>query len=449
MRLFIALSTLGVASAGVIAACAPDDPPAPGNIMATHNANAGGSQGSNPAAGGAPFSTAGGPATGAGGGGLFTPSASGAPGDDRDACAGTSQAVEDIIIERMVEKPSPIALFIMQDRSSSMVGVGGGNPNGWADASGAISSFVFDPASVGLDVSLGFFPPLVGAEECATGGANCCATGVSCQTPAVPMGPLPPNAQPLVDAMANAAPSTAFGAPLLFTPTECALRGMIEACKAHTAATGEQCAAILVTDGAPTQCSGAAQPGPPGQQPAMPADPSTLLQIVADGKAAGVTTFTLGMEGADFALLDQLAEAGGGDCTPGDPQITSCDVRAGQQAFIDSLQAIRSTIVTVETEVQSTKLDCQWKIPAPPDGEDFDKDRVRVEFTADSVTPQQLGFVGAEADCANFQGGWYYDNLDAPTEVHVCPDTCEIVKASTGARIDIQFDCEVVQPVPK
>jgi hypothetical protein len=246
------------------------------------------------------------------------------------------------------------------------------------------------------------------------------------------MGPLPEIGPALVNAMQTAVP-LAF--PTLLTPTECALRGMISACKAHTQRTGEQCAAVLVTDGAPTACDVNVQ---------------TLTQVAAQGMAEGVRTFTLGMSGADFAMLNQLAQAGGTDCDPVGVA-SACDVQSGQGSFLDALNASRETVTVTDTvtEIQQTKLDCAWPIPDPPDGETFDRDKVNVRFEATEAFEQGVGRVPTESDCALYQGGWFYDDPAAPTQIRVCPDTCDIIKKTNDAQIDILLGCETVYSRPR
>jgi hypothetical protein len=40
--------------------------------------------------------------------------------------------------------------------------------------------------------------------------------------------------------------------------------------------------------------------------------------------------------------------------------------------------------------------------------------------------------------------GWHYDNMEEPTRIIVCPQTCEVVRAAEQARIDILLGCESV-----
>jgi hypothetical protein len=342
------------------------------------------------------------------------------------SCVSQSQAAEQttIVTEIETEVTEPVAIYLMLDRSSSMVGAGGGNPESWSHASGAIEAFVNDPNSAGIRVAIGYFPPLANNHQC---------DGSTCRPPDVDMGELPENADAIIASLESATPT--YSNPTLYTPTECALRGMTSFCQEYQEQTGVKCIAVLVSDGAPTRCS---------------EDTNTLAGIAATALADhGVVSFTLGMEGAEFGLLNAVAEAGGSDCTgPGDEEY-ACNVEAGQDAFLAALDAIRETVITtdVQTEVISTVIDCEWVIPPPPEGQSFDRDKVNVKFTqSDWVT--SLGRVSSAEECAQVAGGWYYDNPENPERVHVCPQTCNVIKVAEGGRIDVEFGCATISAIP-
>ncbi len=99
-----------------------------------------------------------------------------------------------------------------------------------------------------------------------------------------------------------------------------------------------------------------------------------------------------------------------------------------------------------QTVVQSKKLDCQWKIPAPPMGQMFDKTKVNVEFSGSGgKTP--IYYVPDPATCGP-QGGWYYDDPANPTLIKVCPSTCTAFQADPMGKVDILFGCDT-RVVPK
>jgi hypothetical protein len=312
-----------------------------------------------------------------------------------------------------VEKPeqifqySPIALYIMLDRSGSMVtGFPEGSAQSWQNSTNAINGFLSDPSTQSIDVGLGFFPTAPdNGFTCGDGTGS----GASCGTPIVEIGPTSQNASKVSAAMTSQSNQPNA---LNLTPTECALIGMVSHCEEWTKKTGEQCVAILVTDGNPTLCNG---------------DPTALAKIVSDGKAAGVTTFVLGLPGSNATLLDPLAQAGGSG--------TSIDVSGGASAFNAALNGIRGKVSV------GTALPCQWKIPAPPAGQVFNPEKVNVRFTAQGGAPQDFGYVNTQADCAHASNAWYFDDVNQPTQVLVCPTTCDMLKASQGAEVDVSFGC--------
>lgn len=95
-----------------------------------------------------------------------------------------------------------------------------------------------------------------------------------------------------------------------------------------------------------------------------------------------------------------------------------------------------------QTVVQSKTLDCSWKIPPPPDGQSFDKNKVNVEYTG-SGGKAQVYYVPDPAMCGP-QGGWYYDDPTNPTTIKVCPTTCSTFQADLMGKVDILFGCDTV-----
>jgi hypothetical protein len=192
---------------------------------------------------------------GAGGGGpIFGGGLSGSgmqalPGADGGLCPAIKQTPETITVYRdasvtdTITTYKPVCLFIMQDRSSSMVGVSG-DPQSWNNSTAAITAFVNDPRSAGIDIGLGVFPPMQFADLINQGD---CATGSDCGQQLVPIAALPGNGQAMINGYNTANPGAGGG--IFLTPTECALRGMINNALSFMAQSpiGEQCVAILVT----------------------------------------------------------------------------------------------------------------------------------------------------------------------------------------------------------
>lgn len=322
--------------------------------------------------------------------------------------------------------PAPVAIFIMQDRSGSMV-TGRpppASPMSWDNSASAIGSFVMDPLSAGIDIGLGTFP--YGPNNTAD-----CAAGTDCGMPVVPIAPLPGNQQAMIDAMTAQRP---VPNSMANTPTECALRGMINTCLTYHAASpsGEQCVAVLVTDGNPTFCDTTQQ---------------NLIAIIADGHMKGIDTYALALPGTNIDTMNSYAQAGGTG--------QAIDVSGGAMAFVAALNAIRGKIThqvshtVVTTHVTQTPLKCQWKIPQQKQGDPpLDPEKVNLQFTPPNGPPTQFGHVAGASACPPNQNAWYFDDEKTPTQVFLCPNTCTNVEQVMNARIDILLHCPRIEAPP-
>jgi hypothetical protein len=361
-----------------------------------------------------------------GGAGGFGPDASiGAqPGTGGSSCAAVRQQPESVVVYRdaavtdTIYTYKPVALFLMIDRSGSMV-TGSpppADPNNWSNSAAAVTAFVNDSRSAGIDIGLGTFP--YGSNNTAD-----CASGSDCGNPVVPIAPLPGNAQAMTQAMNAQTPSS----PTALTPTECGLRGLMNHCLQFmaTSPTAEQCVAVLITDGAPTQCD---------------TNQAYLANIVADGHSKGVTTFVLGLPGSIMSGLNALAKAGGTNA--------AMDVSGGAPAFIQALNDIRqavavSTTTTVTTPgVAATPVPCQWRVPPAPGGQPLDPLKLNVELTVPGGASQTMDYVASISGCLRTTGdGWYYDDAQNPTRILLCPNACLHVTSIPQASLDLLFGC--------
>lgn len=96
--------------------------------------------------------------------------------------------------------------------------------------------------------------------------------------------------------------------------------------------------------------------------------------------------------------------------------------------------------------VASARLNCEWEIPPPPDGEEFDPDLVNVDFF-DGTETHAIGYAGSVDRCSLVAQGWYYDDAVAPTSILVCPQTCEWIQGRPDAQIVIKFGCETEEAI--
>lgn len=320
----------------------------------------------------------------------------------------------DAMVTDTVYTSKPVAFSLMLDRTRSMV-----TTSNWDNATTAVTAFVNDPRSVGMDVGLGTFP------HGPSNTADC--SGSDCGVPAVSIAPLPANAAAIMQAMQAQKPSASSPTT---TPTECGLRGAINGCLTYMSVspTGEQCVVVLITDGAPDQCD---------------TNTADLAAIIADGHNKGVTTFTVGLAGADMSSLNAFAAAGGTN--------TALDASAGAPAFVQALNDIRQIVsVTTVTPVTSPgvvaeAVNCEWTLPPPPPGQTFDPGKVNIEVELQNGAKQAVGYVTTASRCSSVTGNaWYYDDPRNPTRAVLCTNTCSSLANTELTSVHILLGCSTV-----
>ncbi len=233
-------------------------------------------------------------------------------------------------------------------------------------------------------------------------------------SPAVAMGPRKDVADAIGAALDARSPEGA-------TPTGPALQGAISYLQSHLKDHPDHRGAVLlVTDGLPTDC--------------VPVDVGEIAELVG-AVAPSVLTYVIGVfedEQAQLAQqnLDAIAVAGQTD--------SALIIKTSQDVakeFAASLAAIREH-----------SLACEYSIPEPTEGE-FQHDLVNVEVGFGDGTSETLGYVAGVEDCGA-AGGWYYD-LDpdlggVPSEIRLCPQSCDAIQGSALASVAIRLGCPTV-----
>jgi hypothetical protein len=326
---------------------------------------------------------------------------------------------------------TPVSMFVMFDRSTSMIENPPVPPTRWETASSALKAFFQDPAAADLAIALRFFPHDLPVAGCT--GANqppncdaaaCAQTLVPLMADAVtPLPKLTADAAPtdtheqaLLDAVTASAPVVAAG-----TPISVALDGALQWASAYQAAhprPEQQTVVVLVTDGEPTSCD---------------RNVTNIANIASAAlMASGVRTYTVGlsdsMTGLDF--LTQIATAGG-----------------GQAFFVMDGATAAAELIAALKAIQGNELSCDFAFPEVGDGGMADPTKINVDYTPGTGGAPVRIFQVADAVACGTDPGWYYDNPMMPTRIFLCPASCTTVSADMTAAIDIQIGCaSIIRP---
>lgn len=212
------------------------------------------------------------------------------------------------------------------------------------------------------------------------------------------------------------------------TPTVPALAGTLQHAREWAVAHPDQTvAALLATDGLPTECGVQQQTG--GTETI-----NQVLDIAAKGVADDVPirTFVIGVfqpgDGASINNVNAIAQAGGTE----------------KASFIDTTGEVEQQFLNALRNIRSGQLACEFKIPQSEQQLDYFK--VNLEFN-DGASTRQLGFVRDAGGCSGSPLGWHYD-VDPiqkkPTSIQVCPAICEQVKAASSGKINLQLGCATI-----
>ncbi|MBX3208829.1 MAG: VWA domain-containing protein [Labilithrix sp.] len=296
--------------------------------------------------------------------------------DEFKSCATKSAAAE----------AKPVYLVFMFDKSGSMAS---NNSPKWASAKSASKAFFESAESKGTFASLSFFPD----KDNPSCGVN--AYG----TPQVSMSALP---------AASFGTSLDSQTPGGGTPTHVALQGAISYAQGIASNEGKdgKVAIVLVTDGLPdSNCTG---------------NSVGAVKDLASSVAATLPTYVIGV-GNQLTSLNEIAVGGG---TTSAFIVNANDPNQIKQDFLTAINAIKTSA-----------LSCDYEIPAPPAGEQLDREKVNVVYKSGGTTDT----LDYNASCAG-GAGWRYDDADAPKRILLCDTSCDAVKTKPG-QMEVLFGC--------
>jgi hypothetical protein len=285
----------------------------------------------------------------------------------------------------------PIDVIVLLDRSQSMAGK-------WSKTIAALVGFVADEKSEGMTVGINFFPVVGSPDECEpTAYAQL----------ALSMGELPEHAATLISGM-NA---TTVGGQ---TPTWGALSGTYSFAEAHKkTASDREVIVVFASDGDP--CCGVC----------ANEDIDSLTALASAAHAEDIDTYVVAIEGSTLASLDKIAAAGGTQA--------ALDITSDISLFAEKLEIIRHAA-----------LGCDYDIPPPPIGEELNPAEVNVKYTpGDGGSTQTFPRVDKAEDCDTTLG-WHYDKPSEPSQIVLCPITCDYVAQDIKASVEVLFGCATI-----
>lgn len=278
----------------------------------------------------------------------------------------------------MQAEPVPLDVLLMVDGMQD-------DATQWQNVKTALQSFVTDASHAGMGV---------GAHLFAVSGGSC--DGSVYATPAVPMAPLPGNANPFQAWLQSVT-------PVAGRPIEDVLRGMTsfygQWAPGHP---DRDLIGLLVVGGPPSSCD---------------TSYANLATVAANGLP--VPTY----------LLDV-----GATPTPSYAQVASAASKGASVSTASSSSAITTALDSIVKAASA----CSYAMPQPDAGV-LDPSKVNLEFTPSTGAPQTLKRGASAGNCAT--GDWRYDDDVAPTRILLCPTQCSTVAGDSGGKLDVVLGC--------
>ncbi len=85
--------------------------------------------------------------------------------------------------------------------------------------------------------------------------------------------------------------------------------------------------------------------------------------------------------------------------------------------------------------IVSSKLECDFTIPAPPPGKELEPDKIAVSYSSGGMVKDSLGQVTDAAQCR--PNAFYIEN----NRVVLCPEVCQTISKDPQGSVDVLFTC--------
>jgi hypothetical protein len=411
-------------------------------------------------------------------------------------CAGKTQNAQ----------PVEVDMYIMLDRSGSMMEMTGAGNTKWDAIRQALTTFVRDPQSSGLGVGLQYFP--IGK----TGVPDTCNSDKECGS----------DGGPCLNKFCRPARFATTFTPTLclsladcpFSSPSCGTMGICEmddtlacvnvgpnGCQGNNAG-----ACVGIPGGCQNYsvCQAAEYAKPAVAIDLLPGNADPVTNSLMAEMAAGLTPTPVALQGAldlaqmhatahpDHRVIAVLATDGlPTDCLPANvttvdqavmltaniaaqslaqatsiqtyvigvfsPDDTGAMMNLDMMAvaggtkhayIVDSSKDVSQQLLDALATIRGGALECELELPTAPAGEKLDFNYVNVQFT--DTSQHDLFYVRTPDQCTKSNLGWYYDidpKAGTPTKILVCPSTCDTLQASRAASIEIKLGCATVAPL--
>ncbi len=474
------------------AACSSEDP-----VRDTDPGSNAGRRGSSDSGKGAEAGS-GGRESSSGSGGSTFPAISGSNAPPMGGTTGGAAGMADFSCVKQTEeaKRVPVEMFIMLDRSESMLGVTGTGETKWDAIRQALTKFVSDPRSEGLFVGLQYFPigkpgvPTECVEDSECGAAGPCMTRL-CQPPPTAATFTPIYCVNDAECPADTLGCVEFGLCEGDTSVVCFDFGfngcgarlgdclhVRSECKGYATCEPADYASPAVQIGElPDQANAinaslmAAMPvglTPTSaalsgalQQAAQRATAEPTHRVIAVLATDGLPTECPPIEAEGVAEIARTAAMRSpalntyviGVFTPTEtPALMNLDLwaQAGgtEKPFVlDPNQDVNAQFLEALEEIRGGTLACEYELPPSPEGNELDLGFVNVAVVSDQQT-RELRYVPDAASCNRTEYGWHYDadpNGGKATKIVACGATCDMLKTTSG-RVEVRLGCKTMGP---